>query len=257
MKTFYMFGNINPLTRKLLASLDDELQLKKQFAQKSILTFGEKGLDLPEKQVVLNNTWGEQQAYDELTKKYCSEILENPADYLIIDALGSVIPIYSCSYRSQSSNVTYSGHVKNALANMKRGDEVNCMPASKFGRADVIRKTKEFCAALTKAYPQTHIIVHEANYPQYYMKDGEVVQYGMTAINARRANSELLMLIYDCMKEYMPAANFIGMLPDVCAADERRYSEYDERYMRYLAASALMYIQPTLAQKYLKTIFSR
>lgn len=254
MKTFYVFGNINPLPRQLLSSLDNELQLKKQFAQKSILTFGEKGLDLPAKQVMLNNTWGEQQAYDELTKKYCSEMLEKPADYLIIDALGSIIPINFCTYNGVSSNVTMSGHVKNAIENIKN-DVITCMPAGEASRTDVIIKTKAFCDAITNVYAQTHIIVNQAGYPKYYMSEGKLVQYSEKALALRRRNEDLLALIYDCMKEYMPAASFIDMLSDAYAADERRYSEYDERYKRYLAACVLMNIQPRLAQKYIKSVF--
>lgn len=253
MKTFYVFGNINPLPRPLLSSLDNELQLKKQFAQKSILAFGEEGLDLSERQVVLNNTWGEQQAYDELTKKYCSEMLENPADYLVIDALGSIIPICSCSYRGVSSNVTMSGHVKNAIENINA--EITCMPLGEPSRTDVIIKTKEFCDAITNVYAQTHIIVHQAGYPKYYMSEGKLVHYSQNALASRRKNEDLLTLIYDCMKEYIPAASFIDMLSDAYAADERRYSAYDDRYMSYLATCVLMNIQPRLAQKYIKSVF--
>lgn len=253
MRTVYVLGNVNPFS----AVRSDEffksrIALKKHFAQKSVLAFDAAGLPIGREQIRYDNEWAAEQVFDELTKNYMKEILTSPADYVVIDMLGCVIPLREAAYRGKKTTVTYSNHVARVLSGLN--DEGVTVSDRKINMnvRDIVRKISQFCEEILKVYDQRQIIVHRAGYPKFYQQNGTVLAYDEKTILPRRENERKLHLIYDGLQEKFPYANYIEMYRGACAAAKETHFTYDRDYMEYLALSALMYIEPETAQYFLR-----
>lgn len=251
----YLFGNFNPFPG--LSSKITGLQLKKHFFQKSILCDIANTAQLPYEKRLLEHDWALNQVYDDFTKIYMEEMLYSPADYLLIDALGSVVPIRDIYYQGKCMQVTYSDSMAKVCSALEEKNIISVSPQNcKFSDEDLQNNIGNFCKLISSVYPQDKIIIHQATYAQYYDYNSLAVAVDKDTILQREKNAVLLNKIYSYMKQYLPNAHYIEMPSDISTKSKKSPFVYSDEYSKYLVTQILLAINPQYAADFLKNIYS-
>lgn len=225
--------------------------------QKSIFAFSDRSVPLPLEKIGLKKEWSAQQVWDDFNKKYVTELIEEPTDLLLIDALSCVIPVHEVSWGEYRTTVTYSEAMKESCELLKNSGELKVSPQSiRFSEADVSRSVKAFCRKITAVYPQNHIFIHKAKYPDLFLHGAEVVRYSPAELKKRAKNQLLLEQVYCALEENLPGANLIEMPPAAFSRSMKNAFSFGKEYADFVASSIFLYEEPAIAQKMLAKDYS-
>lgn len=227
------------------------------FYQKSLFTFGEEGLPFGGNQVSVKNAWAREHTADELTKSYVDKILNDASDYIFLDALGCVVPVAEITSGKVTTKVTYNKYMKEACKKLVRNKKI-CLGdiITDFSEADIRNYIGSFCDMLLTKYRQDQIIVHKANYAEWYDYRGSIVKVTDSVKKNRRHMGERLKLIYQVMEVHMPEAHFIDMFPTASAQSMNSPLNYSRQYAEYLTGSVLSIIYPENTIKYMQKAYA-
>ncbi len=251
----YLLGNFNPFSG--MSSKITGIHLKKHFFQKSILCDTCNTVQLPYEKNILEHEWALNQVYDDFSKNYIEEILYSPADYLLIDALGSVVPVKEICYQGKCVQVTYSDSMAKVCTALESKKLISITSKNcQFSEEDLQNRISLFCKSISAVYPQNKIIIHQATYAQYYEYNSVAVSVDNDTIQQREKNTILLNKIYSYIKQYLPNAHYIEMPSDICTKSKNSPFVYSDEYSKYLVAQILLAINPRYAAEFLKNIYS-
>lgn len=260
MSSIYIYGNFNPF-----AYISDEkehwksvFQVKKHINQKSLFAFTEKAVPIPLDKINLKKEWTAQQIWDDFNKGYVGELLGKPADYVLIDALSCVIPVREVTDGVYKTRITYSDPMASACEDLVKQKALKVAPKSlRFSEADIKRCVGDFCKKLLEVYDQRQIIIHKANYPQFYIQSEELVHFSPAVANTRAANRSMLKTIYTLFEYYLPSAHFIDMPETAYTRNAKQAFNFGQDYARYVYTSLMMKANPAIAQHQLNLEYTR
>lgn len=226
------------------------------FYQKSLFTFGEEGLPFNENEISVKNSWARDHIIDEITKSYVGKILNECSDYIFVDALGCVVPLMEVNAGALSTKVTYNRYMGEACKKLVRNKKIYLGERiTDFSEAEIRQYISSFCGMLLSRYSQEQIIIHRANYAEWYDYKDSIVQVSEEVKKNRRHMSERLKLIYQIMEVHMPQAHYIDMLPITSAQSMNSPFNYSRQYAEYLTGVVLSIMYPGDTVKYMQKVY--
>lgn len=227
------------------------------FYQKSLFTFGEEGLPFNENEISVKNSWARDHIIDEITKNYVSKILNEVSDYIFVDALGCVVPLMEVNAGELSTKVTYNRYMGEACKKLARDKKIYLgKKITDFSEAEIRQYISSFCEMLLSRYSQDQIIIHKANYAEWYDYKDSIVQVSEELKKNRKHMSERLKLIYQIMEIHMPQAHYIDMFPTTSAQSMDSPFNYSMQYAEYLTGVVLSIMYPDDTVKYMQRAYT-
>lgn len=250
MKSIYIFGNANPAAYFRKKGRKNDIVIKKAVYQKSVFNFEYTPLTVAREDIRLENEWAANHVFDDFRKEYVKDILEDPSDYILIDALGSVVPLCEVSAGGVTASVTYNKYMRETCERLQQEKKLSIGGiCPELNETQVRERTIAFCEKLTSVYRQEQIIVHKATYPEYFLYNGQLVSFGSVRLRDHNKGKKLLKIIYDTMQWHMPYAHFIEMLPKTYATGPDKPLEYGREYMDFLTTAICLILFPDSAQQ--------
>lgn len=71
-------------------------------------------------EINLQNEWAANHIFDDFSKQYVKDILEKPADFILIDALGCVVPLREITADGVDSSVTFNKYMGETCEQLQR-----------------------------------------------------------------------------------------------------------------------------------------
>ena len=251
MKSIYIFGSFNPFAYLPggKAEWGAVFEVKKHINQKSLFAFTDRSVPVPPGKIRAKNSWTAGQLQDDFSKSYVAQLLDDPADFLLIDALSCVIPVREVSLGESRTKITYSEPMAEACAALASECGLKILPrGAAMTEADIRGCLETFCRKISAVYGR-RVIVHEANYPAQYLSGGETVRYTSASVKARSGNKALLDTVYRLLKEYLPEAAFIPMPESAFSGSAKQAFRFGAEYAGYLYTSLLLLADPKRAQR--------
>lgn len=257
MKSIYIFGNTNPAPYLKKSDWKNNIEIKKVVYQKSIFNFDYTPLPIERNEINLQNEWAANHIFDDFSKQYVKDILEKPADFILIDALGCVVPLREITADGVDSSVTFNKYMGETCEQLQRKKRLSVTANNtELTETQVRERTVQFCEKLTSVYHQDQIIVHKATYPEYFVYQGKFVASSSVRAKDYHKQKQLLKIVYDTMQWHMPYAHYIEMLPKTYAAGADKPFEYGHEYMEYLASELLLILFPESASRQIERAYS-